>query len=118
MDVAFLDMWSKTTEYFEADGPDHSWNWFWSDGENRDYTHTNDFGGALVAKFGAQEIRDKKIAPVCDFIKEELIGVEMPVRDDSVKADPSKAMKHISTIGLVNVPKGAIPDIDKDITNI
>lgn len=118
MNVPFIDMWSKTTEYFEADGPVHSWSWFWGDGENRDYTHTNDLGGALVAKFGAQEIVDKKIKPVCDFVKTELISVELPKREKTDAVNSSKEMSHLTTIGLVNVPKGAIPDIDKDITNI
>lgn len=118
MNVAFVDMWSKTTEYFEADGAVHAWSWFWGDGEKRDYTHTNDFGGALVAKFGAQEIVDKKILPVCDFVKTELISVKIPNRDNTEKIDMSKELEHVSTVGLVNVPKGAIPDIDEDITNI
>lgn len=118
MNVAFIDMWSKTTEYFEADGPVHAWSWFWGNGESRDYTHTNDLGGALVAKLAAQEIVDKKIAPVCDFVKKPLISVTMPEKKNGEKADMSKEREHISTIGLVNVPKGAIPDIDKDITNI
>lgn len=118
MDVPFIDMWSKTTEYFEADGPVHAWSWFWGDGKNRDYTHTNDLGGALVAKFGAQEIAEKRIEPVCGFVKTELIKVEMPERKPAESVSSSKEMAHLATIGLVNVPEGAIPDIDKDITNI
>ena len=55
---------------------------------------------------------------MCDFVKTELIGVELPVRDKNVKIDPAKEMAHVATVGLVNVPEGAIPDIDKDITNI
>ena len=77
-----------------------------------------DLGGALVAKFGAQEISDKKIKPVCDFVKTELISVELPKREKTDAVNSSKEMSHLTTIGLVNVPKGAIPDIDKDITNI
>jgi lysophospholipase L1-like esterase len=118
LNVPFVDMWSKTTEYFEADGAQHSWSWFWGDGENRDYTHTNDLGGALVAQLGAQEITQKKIAPVCEFVKTELIDVRLPQRSETAAVDSSAEMSHLATIGLVNVPKGAIPDIDKDIRGI
>ncbi|MCC8169172.1 MAG: rhamnogalacturonan acetylesterase, partial [Oscillospiraceae bacterium] len=34
----FVDLWSRTTEYFENAGPVKACDFFWGDGTNRDYT--------------------------------------------------------------------------------
>lgn len=117
--VPFVNMLGRTTEYFEAAGCVKAWDYFWGDGENRDYTHTNDTGGRLIAKMAANEIMQKNIIPAAAFIKEEEITYTIPDWEKSPVTDSSKELEHLAGIGLVNVPKGsAIPDIDKDIRNI
>jgi lysophospholipase L1-like esterase len=60
LDVPFIDMWARTTDYFVKAGPVKSWDFFRCKGEERDYTHTNDIGGTLIAKMFAQEIKKNK----------------------------------------------------------
>lgn len=116
--VPFIDLWSRTTEFFEAAGPVRAWDYFWGNGTERDYTHTNDIGGNIIARFVCQEMV-KKGAAAAEFIKKDMIDVEMPERDESAAAENAKELAHIKTIGLVNIPKSSeLADIDKDITNI
>jgi lysophospholipase L1-like esterase len=117
MNVPFIDLWSRTTEYFETAGPVKSWSFFWGNGTDRDYTHTNDFGGSVIARFVAQEMikQDVKIA---DFIKKDKIDVEPVFADEGDKANNAEAFKHIKTIGLVNVPPEQLADLDNDIDKI
>lgn len=105
--VPFIDLLKKTTEYFEATGDVDSWGYFWGDGTNRDYTHTNDIGGNLIAKFVAQGIVDNQIEPICNFIKADEIKVDMPKKKKAVKKhdDNSKELSAVKNIGLVNLPK-------------
>ncbi len=107
MNVVCIDLLKKTTEYFTGKGDVESWDFFWGDGVNRDYTHTNDFGGDLISKFVAQGIADNKIEPICEFVRTDLIAVEMPKIKVHTKRsdDNSKELKALSNIGLVNVPK-------------
>ncbi|MCD8181217.1 MAG: rhamnogalacturonan acetylesterase [Firmicutes bacterium] len=116
MDVAFIDLWSRTTEFFEAAGAVKAWDYFWGNGTDRDYTHTNDIGGNIIARFAADEIIKNDVRPIADLIKRDMIGVEMPERDDSAAPCNAKELEHIKTIGLVNIPD--LADIDKDITDI
>ena len=113
MDVPFIDLWTRTTEFFERAGAVHAWDYFWGDGENRDYTHTNDIGGGIVARFVAQEMIKNGTEPIAQHIREDMIHVEMPDPDPDAKPLNSKEIEHLKTIGLVNMP-----DIDRDITNI
>ncbi len=115
--VPFVDLWSLTTEFMETAGPVLAWDYFWGDGENRDYTHTNDEGGHVVAKLFANACVKQHIKPICGFIKEDEIGVEPPNGRGDV-SDMSKEMEHIKGIGLKNLPSGTeLEDIDADITD-
>lgn len=118
MDVPFIDLWSRTTEYFEAVGPIKSWNFFWGDGTDRDYTHTNDIGGNIVAQFVADELIKNNVSSISKFLKEDMIQVEIPEKSCD-KTVNTKELEHLKTIGLVNVPdSSALVDLDKDITKI
>ncbi len=117
--VPFIDLWSRTTEFFEAAGAVKAWDYFWGNGEDRDYTHTNDIGGGIVARFAASEIVKNNVQPIADLLKKDMLHVEMPEKTEAGKAANAKELEHIKTIGLVNIPKGSvIADIDKDITKI
>jgi len=109
--VPFIDLWAKTTEFFEKVGPVDSWDYFWSKGNDRDYTHTNDIGGKLVAKFFAQAIVKNKVSGFFEFIILE--NIETPVPKPSGRKETGVNVKDLSQIGLVN-----LPELDRDITNI
>lgn len=118
MEVPVIDLLRRTTEFFETVGPVDSWNYFWGDGENRDYTHTNDIGGNVVARFAAQEIIKNRIHPICDLIKTEQINVPIPPRSEAAQ-NTAKDLNPIHNVGLVNLPKQtALQDIDKDISDL
>lgn len=116
MRVPFVDLWSRTTEYFETAGPVKSWDFFWGNGTDRDYTHTNDIGGKLIAKMVSQELLNQKTA-FWEFIKSDDIQITQIFADKGDKADNSNELSHLKTIGLVNTPS-KLTDIDNDITNI
>ena len=119
MNVPFIDLWSRTTEFFEAAGAVRAWDYFRCDGDDRDYTHTNDTGGNIIAKFAADEMIKNNIEPISSLIKKDMISVTMPEKDENAKPMNAKELEHIKTIGLVNLPKGAAPaDLDRDITKI
>ena len=42
--------------FLEAAGAVKAWDYFWGNGTDRDYTHTNDIGGNIVARFVANEM--------------------------------------------------------------
>ena len=113
MNVPFIDLWTRTTEFFEAAGAARAWDYFRCLGDDRDYTHTNDIGGSVIAKFAADEIIKNNIEPISGLIKKDMIKVEMPERDANAKPMNAKELEHIRTIGLVN-----LPDLDRDITKI
>lgn len=105
--TACIDLLEKTTEYFTAHGDVDAWGYFWGDGKNRDYTHTNDIGGDVIARFVAQGIVENRIENLCDYVKTDEINVEFPKRKKIVKRtdDNSKELNAILNIGLVNTPK-------------
>lgn len=111
MNSVFIDLWSRSTEYMEAAGREDAWDYFWGDGKTRDYTHTNDIGGKVIAKFVAQEIVKAGVKPISDHIKTSCINTPLP--KPSGKKNHSENINDYRTVGLVN-----LPDIDKDITNI
>lgn len=115
MNVPFIDLWTRTTNFFEAAGAVRAWDYFWGNGTDRDYTHTNDIGGDIVSRLAADEIIKNNIQPIADLIKRDMITVDMPERDTSAVVSSSKEIEHLKTIGLVNVP---LADLDKDITGI
>ena len=119
MNVPFLDLWSRTTEFFEAAGPVKAWDYFWGNGTDRDYTHTNDIGGNIVARFAADEMIKNAVSPISELVRKDMISVVMPEKDSNAKVQNSNELEHLKTIGLVNIPKSSVlADIDKDITNI
>ncbi|MGN0164025.1 MAG: GDSL-type esterase/lipase family protein [Candidatus Ornithomonoglobus sp.] len=107
----FIDMWQRTTDYFVTAGPIKAPYFFRHLGEERDYTHTNDIGGTMIAKFFAQEMV-KQNGPLSEFINEELISVEQVYAEPGDRLESSEAADHIKTVGLINVPA----DFDADIT--
>lgn len=115
LNVPFLDMWTRTTEFFEAAGPVRAWDYFWGKDGERDYTHTNDIGGDIVSRFAADELCKSGVEPLARLVRRELVHVDIPERDTSASVQNSKELEHIKTIGLVNVP---LADLDKDITKI
>ncbi len=105
MHVPFLDLWLRSTEYMEAAGED-AWDYFWGDGKARDYTHTNDIGGKLIAKFVALELLKAHIAPIQKHIKSDCIATPLP--KPSGRKNQAENINDYKTIGLVN-----LPDLDR-----
>ncbi len=112
--AVFVDLWTRSTEYMEAAGPEDAWDYFWSDGKTRDYTHTNDIGGKVIAKFVAQELLKAGVEPIASHIKSEEIKTPLP--KPSGKKNTAQNINDYRSVGLVNVPD--LADIDKDIRNI
>lgn len=75
LDCTFIDMWQRSSDYFTAAGPVKATHFFRLLEEQRDYTHTNDIGGTLIAKFFAQEMAAQN-GPIARYIDESLIGTE------------------------------------------
>lgn len=113
MGVTFIDLWKRTTDYFETAGPVKSWQFFRCLGDERDYTHTNDIGGTMIAKFFAQEMISQD-GPLAQYIDSSLIDVEQIYADPDSETDNNDIISHVKTIGLVNVPT----DFDADITGL
>lgn len=117
--VPMADMLKKTTEFFEAVGSIHAWDYFRCLGDSKDYTHTNDIGGALIAKFFAQEAVEKNIMPIAGFIKTGMTATPVPECEKPEICDSSESLAHMAGIGLVHIPKnGVLPDIDNDIRDL
>ncbi len=118
MNVPFLDLWTRTTEFFEAAGASRAWDYFRCYGDDRDYTHTNDVGGSVIARFAADEMIKNGLS-FAPLIKKDMISVETPERDENAKPMNAKELSHVMTVGLVNLPDGVAPaDLDRDITKI
>lgn len=113
--IPFVDLWQRTTDYFTTAGAVKSWGFFRCKGEERDYTHTNDIGGIMIAKMFAQEVLKGDIAPLARFVKADALEFEQVYADEGDYFDNSQMKEHIKNIGLVNVP---LEDIDADITKI
>ncbi len=111
--ITFIDMWQRTTDYFETAGPVKSWQFFRCLGDSRDYTHTNDMGGSMIAKFFAQEMI-KQNGPLSTYIDETKTEVEQIYADPDDMVSNPDVISHLKTIGLVNVPE----DFDADITGL
>lgn len=111
--VCFIDLWERTTDYFVKAGPVKSWQFFRCKDDQRDYTHTNDIGGTMIAKFFAQEMT-KQNGPMAEYIDETVIDVKQVYADDGDKVDNDDIIAHSKSIGLVNVPD----DFDADITGL
>lgn len=105
--VACIDLLKKTTDYFTAQGNIRAWHYFWGDGTNRDYTHTNDFGARIIAQFAAQGILEQNIMPLAKFVRTDCIDVAFPakLKKTETAAEPMHGIKPPEQIGLVNVPK-------------
>ncbi|MDD6485242.1 MAG: rhamnogalacturonan acetylesterase [Clostridiales bacterium] len=114
LNVPFIDLWTKSTDYFEKAGCVKAWDFFFGDEQGRDYTHTNDIGGDLAAKLVLQEILDKQIEPVRAHIKADKIKIEQVYADPGDSADMTEQIEHLKSIGLVNTPE-ALSDLDADI---
>ncbi len=106
-DIPCIDLLEKTTAYFTAQGDERAWDYFWGDGVNRDYTHTNDLGGDIIARFVAQEIVNKDINGIKEYVRTDITDVENPAPlDPSKRRKPSSVgLKSPDSIGLVNIPK-------------
>lgn len=114
--VPFIDLWSRTTAFFEKAGCVKAWDLFYSDENGRDYTHTNDIGGKIIASIAADEIIKINCEPIASHIKKNMISIPNIIADPNDKPDNnSQVLQHLNTIGLINTP-GSIDDIDKDVT--
>ena len=112
-DCAFIDMWQRSTEFFVKAGPVKSWQFFRSDATSRDYTHTNDKGGELVAKFFASQMLETN-GPLAKYIESDRVVIEEIIADPGDKDDNSDVLRMLSNVNLVNVPE----DFDADITGL
>lgn len=103
--IPCIDLLARTTDYFVKQGDERAWAYFWGDGVNRDYTHTNDIGGDVIARFVAQGIM--QIDGLCRFVRDDIIEVAEPTPiEASKKRKPSReGLKPVADIGLVNIPK-------------
>ena len=113
LNCPFIDLWRRTTDYFETAGPVKSPSFFRNKGAERDYTHTNDIGGTMIAKFFAQEMI-RTNGPLASYINPDLITVEQVYADPGDRLQNTEAADHIKTVGLVNVPEY----FDADITGL
>lgn len=111
--AAFIDLWKATTDYMETAGPVKAWQFFRCKGEERDYTHTNDIGGTLIAKMFSDAML-RQNGPLAEHIDETKIGIEPVFADPGDTADNADIIAHSKSIGLVNVPE----DFDADITGL
>ncbi len=109
----FIDMWQRTTDYFETAGPVKSKQFFRHDDVSHDYTHTNDIGGRLIAKMFAQEMIAKK-GPLAKHIAADRTETVQLYASPEDKADNAADFAHVAGVGLVNVPE----DFDADIRDL
>lgn len=105
--VPCIDLLKKTTDYFTAQGCVRAWDYFWGDGKNRDYTHTNDIGARVIAQFVAQGIMEQRIDSLAKFIRTDCIDVSFPEKSAATEdiLINSRETKSLEQIGLVNVPE-------------
>ena len=112
--VTFIDLWSLTTDYWVKAGPVSAWDYFWSDGKGgRDYTHTNDIGGSIVARMWANSLSATGLEAAA-HIKRDLLSIPDPVYIAADSAGNEAELEHIKNIGLVNVPE-KLANLDKDL---
>lgn len=110
--VPIIDLHRRTTEFYTELGDCDSWAYFWDDGKTRDYTHTNDFGGNLAARFVAQGILKENISPLSEFIIPSCQNTPAPIRgykSSSTRSNP------VANIGLINIPQNLDKDISKNL---
>ncbi len=115
LEIPFIDMWSRTTEFYERAGCVKSWNFFYGDENGRDYTHTNDIGGLVNAKLMAREWARLGIEPLSSHIKPGALDLPDVKADPGDVPDNAAELEHLKGIGLVNTPD-TIEDIDRDVT--
>lgn len=113
--TAFIDMWTATTDFFEPLGLYTSKKYFRHDGENQDYTHTNDLGGAIVARLCAKLISGANIGGLSEHVLTDRISVTRPaVAPDAPVESNAHEFTRLKSIGM-----GAVPaDLDDDISEI
>lgn len=113
--VPFIDMLEATTDFFEPLGLYTAKKYFRYDGEEQDYTHTNDLGGEIVAKLCANLVKKADIAGLSEHILTDRINIEKIEPDkDAPKESNVGEFKRLKSIGLGMVPS----DLDADISNI
>lgn len=113
--AAFLDMWTATTEFFEPLGLYTSKQFFRHDGDNQDYTHTNDLGGAIVARLLAALLAKAKVSGLSEHVLTDKLGVSRPsVSPDAPFESNAHEFARLKSIGMGSVPA----DLDDDISEI
>lgn len=115
LDIPFIDMWSRTTEFYERAGCVKAWDFFYGDENGRDYTHTNDIGGLVNAKLMAREMVRLNIEPLASCIKKDALELPDVKADPSDKMNNSAELEHLKGIGLVNTPD-CLEELDRDVT--
>lgn len=115
MNVPFIDMWTKTTDFFEPLGLYTSKKFFRHDEESQDYTHSNDIGGGIIARLCAKGIADAKINGLSDAVKTDMLEIEKPTVDPNApKESNAHEFKRLKSIGMGSVPA----DLDDDISDL
>ena len=113
--IPFIDMLKATTDFFEPLGLYTAKKYFRHDGEEQDYTHTNDLGGEIVAKLCAGLIKKADIAGLSEHIIADRINIEKPKPDKGAPKESNVGeFERLKSIGLGMVPA----DLDADICHI
>lgn len=113
--VPFIDMLKVTTDFFEPLGLYTAKKYFRHDGEEQDYTHTNDLGGEIVAKLCAGLIKEADITGLSEHIIADRINIERPEPDKNAPKESNVGeFERLKSIGLGMVPADLDADISKE----
>lgn len=113
--VPFIDMWTATTDFFEPLGLYTAKKYFRHAGEEQDFTHTNDLGGAIIARLCAGMIANAGIDGLSDKVLTDRLEIEEIEPDpDAPFETNAQEFERLKTLGMGEVPA----DIDDDISHI
>ncbi len=115
LNVPFIDLFTATTEFFEPLGLYTAKKYFRHDEESQDYTHTNDLGGAIVARLCAGLIQNARIDGLSQHVLPDRLAIDkIEVSPDAPRESNIGEFKRLKSIGLGTVPA----DLDDDISGI
>lgn len=115
LNVPFIDLFTATTEFFEPLGLYTAKKYFRHDEESQDYTHTNDLGGAIVARLCAGLIQNAQIDGLSQHVLPDSLAIDkIEVSPDAPRESNIGEFKRLKSIGLGTVPA----DLDDDISGI
>lgn len=113
--VPFIDLWTATTDFFEPLGLYTAKKYFRHDSESQDYTHTNDLGGAIIARLWASMAAAAGIRGLSEHILTDRLTIEeIKVDPNAPKESNAQEFARLKSIGLGTVPA----DLDADISHL